>query len=184
MPAATAARGTAPMPDHMPSAHRRYAEWTPERFRRRARQFGPNTEALIAADPGQPAASRAGLPHLPGHPAAVPRHRRRRAPRRSPPGRSRSARSPTRASPRSWSTTSTRQPPARAADGALIVHANIRGSALLPLRRSIMLHHPTLDLLHELGLDGMAKGFGPDRQPRRPARSIMPSGSASCSSTR
>src|SRR5260370_35540613 len=30
---------------------------------------------------------------------------------------------------------------------------------LLPLRRSPLLHHPTLDLLHELGLDGMAKGF-------------------------
>jgi transposase len=35
--------------DHMPSAHRRYAEWTPERFVRRARDIGPNTEALILA---------------------------------------------------------------------------------------------------------------------------------------
>ena len=34
-------------PDHMPSAHRRYAEWTPERFQRQARAIGPNTEALI-----------------------------------------------------------------------------------------------------------------------------------------
>jgi len=36
-------------PDHMPSAHRRYAEWNPERFRRQARDIGPNTEALVVA---------------------------------------------------------------------------------------------------------------------------------------
>ena len=37
------------LPDHMPSAHRHYAEWTPERFQRQARDIGPNTEALILA---------------------------------------------------------------------------------------------------------------------------------------
>lgn len=36
-------------PDHMPSAHRRYAEWTPERFRRWARSIGPSTEGLVVA---------------------------------------------------------------------------------------------------------------------------------------
>jgi transposase len=36
-------------PEHMPSAHRRYAEWTPERLQRDARGIGPNTEALIIA---------------------------------------------------------------------------------------------------------------------------------------
>ena len=36
-------------PDHMPSSHRRYAEWTPERFRRWARAIGPNTEGLVIA---------------------------------------------------------------------------------------------------------------------------------------
>jgi len=36
-------------PEHMPSAHRRYAEWTPERLQRQARDIGPNTEALILA---------------------------------------------------------------------------------------------------------------------------------------
>jgi len=30
-------------------AHRRYAEWSPERFTRQARDIGPNTEALILA---------------------------------------------------------------------------------------------------------------------------------------
>jgi transposase len=37
------------LPDHMPSAHRLYAEWTPERFQSQARAIGPNTEALIIA---------------------------------------------------------------------------------------------------------------------------------------
>jgi transposase len=37
------------LPEHMPSAHRRYAEWTPERMQRQARGIGPNTEALILA---------------------------------------------------------------------------------------------------------------------------------------
>jgi transposase len=37
------------LPEHMPSAHRRYAEWTPERLQRDARGIGPNTEALIIA---------------------------------------------------------------------------------------------------------------------------------------
>jgi transposase len=35
------------LPEHMPSAHRRYAEWTPERLQRDASSIGPNTEALI-----------------------------------------------------------------------------------------------------------------------------------------
>ncbi len=36
-------------PDHMPSSHRRYAEWTPDRFRRWAASVGPETEGLITA---------------------------------------------------------------------------------------------------------------------------------------
>jgi transposase len=36
-------------PDHMPSSHRRYAEWTPDRFRRWAAKIGPSTEGLITA---------------------------------------------------------------------------------------------------------------------------------------
>ena len=37
------------LPDHMPSAHRRYGEWSVERFARQARDIRPNTEALILA---------------------------------------------------------------------------------------------------------------------------------------
>ena len=36
-------------PDHMPSAHRRYAEWSPERLQRWGQAIGPNTEGLILA---------------------------------------------------------------------------------------------------------------------------------------
>ena len=36
-------------PEHMPSSHRRYAEWTPARFHRWARSIGPNTEGLVVA---------------------------------------------------------------------------------------------------------------------------------------
>jgi transposase len=44
-----AASGTATLSDHMPAGHRHYAEWSAEHFLSRARQFGPSTEALIAA---------------------------------------------------------------------------------------------------------------------------------------
>jgi transposase len=33
--------------EHMPSSHRRYADWTPERLRRQADVIGPNTSALV-----------------------------------------------------------------------------------------------------------------------------------------
>jgi transposase len=37
------------VPEHMPSAHRRYAEWTPARMMRHAASIGPATVALIEA---------------------------------------------------------------------------------------------------------------------------------------
>ena len=33
--------------EHMPSSHRRYADWTPERIRRQAGEIGPETAALV-----------------------------------------------------------------------------------------------------------------------------------------
>ena len=44
-----AAVGTAPIPITCRAAHRRYAEWTPDRFRRWAGSIGPNTEGLVIA---------------------------------------------------------------------------------------------------------------------------------------
>jgi transposase len=37
------------IPEHMPSAHRRYAEWTPARIKREAAKIGPATIALVEA---------------------------------------------------------------------------------------------------------------------------------------
>ncbi len=37
------------IPEHMPSAHRRYAEWTPARMRQEAAKIGPATIALVEA---------------------------------------------------------------------------------------------------------------------------------------
>jgi transposase len=34
-------------PEHMPSSHRRYADWTPESLRRRAGEIGASTSALV-----------------------------------------------------------------------------------------------------------------------------------------
>ena len=65
--------------EHMPSAHRRYAEWTIERIGAEAAAIGPSTAKLAAADPGEPAASRARLPCLPRHPAPGAALRRRSA---------------------------------------------------------------------------------------------------------
>ncbi len=37
------------LPEHMPSSHRRYAEWTPARLLRMAEKIGPATVALFEA---------------------------------------------------------------------------------------------------------------------------------------
>jgi hypothetical protein len=37
------------VPEHTPSAHRRYAEWTPARMRREAAKIGPATIAFVEA---------------------------------------------------------------------------------------------------------------------------------------
>jgi transposase len=39
------------IPEHMPSAHRRYAEWTIERIRAEAAAIGPSTAKLSCAFP-------------------------------------------------------------------------------------------------------------------------------------
>ena len=57
--------------DHMPSSHRRYADWTVERIRRKPGQSARYGDA-VRDDPGAQAASRTGLPFLPGN-HALPR---------------------------------------------------------------------------------------------------------------
>ena len=139
----------------MPSSHRRYADWTPERFRRWAGSVGPQTEGLIMAilahRPHPEQGFRTCLGVLgssarstrPGRSRLGPRARDRRAHlqehRLHPP-----IPQGAQASRRTRRRQRARQP------------ARPR---LLPLRRLHMLTHPTLDLLHALGLHGMAKRF-------------------------
>jgi transposase len=52
-------------PEHMPSSHRRYADWTIERIIREADR--PFDRHALPDDPGASSASRAGLPHLSRH---------------------------------------------------------------------------------------------------------------------
>ena len=145
-------------PEHMPSAHRRYAEWTPERLQRDARGIGPATEALIIAvmarrpHPEQGFRTCLGMLRLfrgleasPGREGQPARRRDRRAVLRlgrldpqtpARPGRRRSR-------PRTAHPCCTRTSAAPATT----------------IRRTTLLTHPTLDLLANLGLHGMAKGF-------------------------
>ena len=46
-PRSALARRHTTMPEHMPSAHRRYASWTPERMRSFAAEIGRGTTALV-----------------------------------------------------------------------------------------------------------------------------------------
>ena len=64
------------LPDHMPSAHRRYAEWSAERFARQARDIGPDTEALILAVLARRPHPEQGFRTCSACVAAVPRPRR------------------------------------------------------------------------------------------------------------
>ena len=40
-------RGHTTLPEHMPSSHRRHADWTPERIKREAAEIGPNASTLV-----------------------------------------------------------------------------------------------------------------------------------------
>ena len=46
------------VPDHMPSSHRRYRDWTHERIRREAAAIGDDAAALMDRDPALATASR------------------------------------------------------------------------------------------------------------------------------
>ena len=171
------------LPEHMPSAHRRYAEWTPERLQRQARGIGPNTEALIIAvlsrrpHPEQGFRTCLGVLRLfrgidaaQGRERQPPRRRNRRAVLRLG---GLDPQTPARpigvAASRGRHATAARQHPRL---------------PLLPLgdRRCSII--PTLDLLHDLGLHGMAKGFRDMADNPEGRRLAMRSGSAFCSSAR
>ena len=129
------------VPEHMPSSHRRYADWTIERRPHPAR-----------------------LPGLPRHPAAGSFGHGRA------PGRGGRARHGDRRADLSLGQIHSRQQARPAGCGSAGAGAQAAASPqhprrrLLPLtpssRRTPMLTHPTLDQLNQLGLLGMAAAFG------------------------
>jgi hypothetical protein len=63
--------------EHMPESHRKWLEWTPQRFINWAAKIGPDTRALIEQGSWQPGLSAAGLQKLPWHLEAFQRLRQR-----------------------------------------------------------------------------------------------------------
>ena len=113
-------------PEHVPSAHRLYAEWTPDRLQRDARASARHGSDGHRRD-GAQAASRAGFPHLHGYLAAVPRSRCRLSGGRQP-TRSRNRRAALRPVASILKHWIDRMAPPQAADDAPLLHDNIRGS--------------------------------------------------------
>ena len=114
------------IPEHMPSAHRRYAEWTPARLMREAEKIGPATlalfEAIMRAKPHPEQGFRACLGILwlaKGYGV----ERLDAACRRG----TRSALAATAPSPRSLSMASTGRGEGQPPEGPPIRHGNIRG---------------------------------------------------------
>src|SRR5262249_40886381 len=119
-------RGHTTLPEHMPSSHRRHADWTLPRIKREAAEIGPNASALVEIimrekrHPEQGFRSCRGIVKLVG-----------RLPRRGvgPPWE-RPLAIATRSYPAVKSILDTkldRKRPEKAADGPAIVHDNIRG---------------------------------------------------------
>ena len=137
-----------------------YSEWNPERFQSQARAIGPNTEALIIAvltwrpHPEQGFRTVALSILVPLSRALMSSERRR-----SPSVRSRSAQAQLpecRLHPRA----SAGDQDGDAHRGQLADLARqYPRFPLLPLRRTTLLQHPTIDRLRELGLVGMAKSL-------------------------
>ncbi len=153
------------LPDHMPSSHRRYSDWTLERIRREARAIGPSVEMLCELILEERPHPEQGFRSCMG---VV----RRALPLRVGPGRRRLPAGPgDRGQELRLGQIHPRQPPGRPARAAASprprrrrpgppVRARQRPRlSLLPLRRTTVLSHPTLDQMNALGLHGMAKAF-------------------------
>ena len=145
--------------EHMPSSHRRYADWTPERIQRQAGEIGPKTSALIEiilrerTHPEQGFRASIGILRL--------RHRLRpRAARSRLRPRARDRRALLHlghVDPEEQSGSPTARPRHGRAGDSPHQHP---WPPLLPLRRRhAMLTHPTIDQLRALKLDGMADAF-------------------------
>jgi transposase len=119
-------RGHTTLPEHMPSSHRRYADWTLGRIMREAAETGPNTTALVEIilrekrHPEQGFRSCRGIVKLVGR---FPRERVEAACERALAVGTRSFSSVKSI----LATKLDRKRPEKTADGPAIVHGNIRG---------------------------------------------------------
>ena len=149
-----AAHGTDPA--HMPKDHRGYASWTTDRFRSWAAATGPNMEALILAVIASRRHPQQGFRTCLGvlrHIRGLPKERVEEAAARAVAIGALSYKAIVGlidAEPRR------RPPDEESMSCSTRIFARTR---ILPMKGAFMLNHPTLDLLHELGLHGMAKGF-------------------------
>jgi transposase len=114
------------VPEHMPSSHRRYADWTPERIQRQASEIGPQTSALVEIILRERAHPEQGFRACIGilrHAKGFGRERLEAACERALEIGARSYTSVTSI----LKTNLDRKPPAPATDGPAIAHDNIRG---------------------------------------------------------
>jgi hypothetical protein len=141
---------------HMPSSHRRYADWTIVPHPQRRRPHWPGHRGAVRTDPGAAPASGAGLPILPRHlaPGGAVRRRTSGSCRNA---RHRDLRAHLRLGP--FHPLSQARSPCRASTGRgrrtnpPFQHPRL---ALIPIGDQVLLTHPTFDLLRQLGLAGMA----------------------------
>ena len=112
--------------EHMPSAHRRYAEWTPERLQRQAAEIGPKTSALVEIIMRERTHPEQGFRACVG----IMRHLKAYGPERLEAACDRTL----EIGARSYRSVTSilknnldRKRPASATDGPAIVHSNIRG---------------------------------------------------------
>ena len=112
--------------EHMPSSHRRYADWTPERIQRQASEIGPQTSALVEIILRERPHPEQGFRACVGilrHAKSFGRERLEAACERALEIGARSYTSVTSI----LKTNLDRKPPAPATDGPAIAHDNIRG---------------------------------------------------------
>jgi len=112
--------------EHMPSSHRRYADWTPERIQRQAGEIGPETAALVEIILRERSHPEQGFRACIGilrHARSFGRDRLEAACGRALEIGARSYTSVTSI----LKTNLDRKPPAPATDGPAIAHDNIRG---------------------------------------------------------
>jgi transposase len=119
-------RGHTTLPEHMPSSHRRHADWTLERIKREAGEIGPNATALVEVIMREKRHPEQGFRSCRGIVKLLERFDRERV--EAACERALAIRARSFSSVKSiLDTKLDRKRPEKAADGPAVVHSNIRG---------------------------------------------------------